>query len=56
VNIGNEEGMSINVFETQEAAAESNRLAADWSRQNLADVTPVPPEMSESEVLIQVAK
>jgi hypothetical protein len=56
VNIGNDEGMSINVFEAQEAAAESNRLVADWSRQNLADVTPVPPEMSESEVLIHVAK
>ena len=56
VNLGNDEGIGINVFETQEAAAESNRLVADWARQNLAGVTPGPPEMSEGEVLIYVAK
>jgi hypothetical protein len=56
VNLGNDEGIGINVFETQEAAAESNRLAADWVRQNLADIMPGPPETSEGEVLIHVAK
>ncbi len=56
VNLGNDEGTSISVFETQDAAAESNRLAGDWARQNLADISPGPPDMSEGEVLIHVAK
>jgi hypothetical protein len=56
VNLGNDEATSISVFETQDAAAESNRLGVDWIRQNLADISPGPPEMIEGEVLIHVAK
>ena len=56
VNLGNDEGTSITIFETQEAVAESNRLAAEWVRQNLADLSPGLPEMSEGEVLIHVTK
>jgi hypothetical protein len=56
VNLGNDEGMSINVFETKEAAEESNRLSVEWVRQNLADLMPSPPQTSVGEVLISVAK
>ncbi len=56
VNLGNDEGQSISIFETQEAAEESNRLVADWARQNLADLMAAPLQTSEGEVLIHVAK
>jgi heme-degrading monooxygenase HmoA len=56
VNLGNDEGLSITVFETKEAAEEANRLAVEWARQNLADLMPAPPQTSEGEVLIHVAK
>ena len=56
VNLGNDEGMSITIFETKEAAEEANRLAVDWARQNLADIHPAPPQASEGEVLIQMVK
>jgi hypothetical protein len=49
VNLGNDEGIGINVFETQDTAEEANRLAADWARQNLADISPGPPQTSEGE-------
>ena len=56
VNLGNDEGLTITVFETKEAAEEANRLAPEWVRQNLADLMPAPPQTSEGEVLIHVAK
>ena len=56
VKLRDDEGISISVFETQEAAEESNRLSVDSARQNLADLMQAPPQASEGEVLIQVAK
>ena len=56
VSLGNDEGASLSLFETQEAAAEANRFAAEWVRQNSADLSPGPPEISEGEVLIHVTK
>ncbi len=56
VSLGNDEGASLSLFETQEAAAEANRFADEWVRQNLADLSPGPPEISEGEVLIHVTK
>jgi hypothetical protein len=56
VKLGNDEGLSITVCETKEAAEEANRLAVEWARQNLADLLPAPPQTSEGEVLIHVAK
>ncbi len=56
VDLGNDEGISISVFETRDAAAESNRLSVNWAKQNLADITPGPPQPSEGEILLHVAK
>jgi len=56
VNLGNDEGASISVFDTRDAAEESNRLSINWAKQNLADISPGPPQTSEGEVVIHVAK
>jgi heme-degrading monooxygenase HmoA len=56
VNLGNDEGASISVFDTRDAAEESNRLSINWAKQNLADISPGPPQPSEGEVVIHVAK
>jgi heme-degrading monooxygenase HmoA len=56
VNLGNDEGTSISVFDTRDAAEESNRLSLNWAKQNLADISPGPPQPSEGEVLIHVTK
>ncbi len=36
VQIGEDVGLTISFFETQEQAEESNRRAADWVKQNFA--------------------
>lgn len=56
VNLGNDEGQSMTVYETKDAAEQSNKLAMDWARQNLADILLDPPQPSEGEVLIHVVK
>ncbi len=56
VKLGDDEELSISLFETQEEAEESNRLSIEWARRNLADCLPAPLQTSEGEVLIHVAK
>ena len=41
---------SVSLFETQAGADESNRLAADWVKANLAALTAGPPEITAGEV------
>jgi hypothetical protein len=41
---------SISIFEHRAGAEESNRMAADWVRENLASMLPNPPEIIEGEV------
>lgn len=50
VNGGGGVVASISVFETQAGAEESNRIAADWVRRNLASLLPMPPEITAGEV------
>ncbi|MCL4298638.1 MAG: hypothetical protein KJ077_23070 [Anaerolineae bacterium] len=50
VNGGGGVVASISVFESQAGAEESNRLAADWVKQNLAVLLPTPPEITAGEV------
>src|SRR3712207_7248214 len=37
---------SVSVFENQAGADESNRMEADWVRENLASMLPNPPEIT----------
>jgi hypothetical protein len=41
---------TVSVFEDQSGADESNRMEADWVRENLASMLPNPPEITAGEV------
>jgi len=45
VQVGEDVGLTISFFETQEQAEESNRRAADWVKQNLAPLAAGPHEI-----------
>jgi hypothetical protein len=47
-------GFSVGVFENESGAAESTRVAADWVRQNLPQLTVSPPEVIEGGVILQL--
>jgi hypothetical protein len=46
-------GFSVSVFEDRAGTDESNRLAADWIRQNAPHVAGSPPEVIEGEAILQ---
>jgi hypothetical protein len=43
---------SITIFETQDQARESNRLAADWVKANIAHLVKGPPQITEGHVVV----
>jgi heme-degrading monooxygenase HmoA len=45
VQVGEDVGVTISVFETQEQAEESNRRAAEWVKENLAPLAAGPLEI-----------
>lgn len=45
VQVEEDVGMSITVFETQEQAEEANRRAAEWVKQYIAPLVAGPPEI-----------
>ena len=45
VQVGEDVGLTISFFETQEQAEESNRRAADWVKQYLAPLAAGPHEI-----------
>ena len=45
VQVGEDVGLTISVFETKEQAEESNRRAAEWVKQNLAPLAAGPHEI-----------
>ena len=45
VQVGEDMGVSITIFETQEQAEEANRRAADWFKQNIAPLVAGPAEI-----------
>jgi hypothetical protein len=44
---------STSVFEDQAAEEDSNRLAADFVKENLAELLPNPPEVTAGQVMAQ---
>jgi hypothetical protein len=47
-----EGAVSISVFENEAGANESNRVAADWIRENLPELGGSAPQVSAGEVVI----
>lgn len=46
---------SINVFEDQAGAEESNRRAAGWVKENVGSLLPNPPQITAGEVIVHKA-
>ena len=49
-------GFSVGVFEDESGATESTRVAADWVRQNLPQLTVRPPEVIEGGVILHLGR
>lgn len=47
---------SITTYDQRAGAEESNRLAADWIKKNLAGVVPNPPRVTAGELSVHLAK
>lgn len=43
---------TVSVFETMEASVESNKVAVEWVKENLAEYAPSPPQITTGEVRI----
>ena len=43
---------SVSIFDTEEAAEQSNSAAAAWVRENLSDVITEPPEITAGEIAL----
>lgn len=57
MQVGEDEGLTISFFETQEQAEESTRRAAEWVKQNLAPLAAGPHEIvAVGEVRFRKAK
>jgi len=52
IRTGDGSTVSVTVFENQAGAEESNRVAAEWLRENVPEVAVNPPMVSAGEVLI----
>jgi hypothetical protein len=48
--------VSVSVFATREAEEESNRLAADFVKQRIAPLLPMPPRITAGQVVASAAK
>lgn len=51
IDTGNDELASISVFKDQAGAEESNQIASDWAKQNIASLLPGPPEIVAGEAV-----
>jgi heme-degrading monooxygenase HmoA len=51
LDAGNDVVASVSVFQDQAGAEESNRMAADWVKQNVASLLGGPPEITAGEVV-----
>ena len=50
VDVGDDVGATVSVFQDQAGAEESNRMAADWVRQHIASLVASVPEITAGEV------
>ena len=55
VDAGNGYVASISIFEDKAGVEESNRLAGDWVKENLASILPNPPEITSGIVPVYKA-
>jgi hypothetical protein len=56
LNAGKGALLSVSIFETKAQAEESNRLAAEWVKKNVAPLMAGPPEITEGEVGVHKTK
>jgi len=52
VDAGNDVVASVSVFQDQAGAEESNRMAADWVKENIASLLTGPPEITAGAVTV----
>ncbi len=52
VDAGNDVVASVSVFQDQAGAEESNRMAADWVKENIASLVSGPPEITAGTVTV----
>ena len=51
VDAGNDIGATVSVFDDQAGAEESNRMAADWVKENIAALVASAPQITAGEVV-----
>ena len=56
LNAGKGALLSVSIFETKAQAEESNRLAAEWVKKNVAPLMAGPPEITVGEVGVHITK
>ncbi|MEO7909756.1 MAG: antibiotic biosynthesis monooxygenase [Roseiflexaceae bacterium] len=57
VQVGDDEGLSISIFETKEAAEEGNRKAFEWAKKQLFPLAQGPAELvGFGQILVQQKK
>ena len=54
INGGNDVGVSITLFDTQDAVREAHQRAMSWIRDNLSDSYEGEPEVTMGEVVVSV--
>lgn len=54
IDAGNGTMATVSVFSTEAMALESNEKAAIWLKENVADLQPVPPEITAGEVKVVI--
>lgn len=45
---------TVSVYSTKDMALDSNEKAAEWLKANVADLQPVPPEITSGEVRVVI--
>jgi hypothetical protein len=54
VSLGDDQVLTVTIFQDRATAEESAIRSADWNRQNLAHLFPNPVEATTGDVLVQI--